>query len=52
MEVKVKQIRRCTSATNCMGIGQCRLYSAATGRSGSHIEQQTHSGDGISVFND
>ena len=39
---------------NELGIGQRRLYSDATGlgRSGSHKEQQTHSGDGISVFND
>ena len=35
---------------NELGIGQRRLYSDATGlgRSGSHKEQQTHSGDGIS----
>ena len=39
---------------NELGIGPRRLYSDATGlgRSGSHKEQQTHSGDGISVFND
>ena len=34
---------------NELGGGRCRLYSGATGigRSGSHKEQQTHSGDGI-----
>ena len=39
---------------NELGIGQRRLYSDATGlgRSGSHKEQQTHSGDGIIGFND
>ena len=39
---------------NELGIGQRQLYSDATGvgRSGSHKEQQTHSGDGISWFND
>ena len=39
---------------NELGIGQRRLYSDGTGlgRSGSHKEQQTHSGDGIIGFND
>ena len=39
---------------NELGIGQRWLSSDVTGRgrSGSHKEQQTHSGDGISVFND
>ena len=39
---------------NELGIGQRRLYSDATGvgRSGSHKEQQTHTGDGISWSNE
>ena len=39
---------------NELGGGRYRLYSDATGvgRSGSHKEQQTHSGDGICWFND
>ena len=39
---------------NELGGGRRRLYSDATGvgRSGSHKEQQTHSGDGIWWFND
>ena len=39
---------------NELGLGQRRPYSDATGvgRSGSHEEQQTHSGDGISWFNE
>ena len=48
------QTKDMTKMCNELGIGQRRLYSDATGlgRSGSHKEQQTHSGDGISVFND
>ena len=39
---------------NELGGGRRRLYSDATGvgLSGSHKEQQTHSGDGIWCFND
>ena len=39
---------------NELGGGRRRLYSDATGvgRTGSHKEQQTHSGDSISWFND
>ena len=44
------------TGTNCneLGGGRRPLYSDATGvgRSGSHKEQQTHSGDGICWFND
>ena len=44
----------CMYMCNELGIGQRRLYSDATGlgRSGSHKEQQTHSDDGISGFNE
>ena len=48
----VQQGFRHELATNCNELGggdRRRLYSDATGvgRSGSHKEQQTHSGDGI-----
>ena len=40
----------CSTVVTNLGRGQRRLYSDTTGvgRSGSHKEQQTHSGDGIS----
>ena len=51
-----KKISILVTGTNCNELrgetnaGKSRLYSEATGvgRSGSHKEQQTHSGDGIS----
>ena len=44
-----QNFKQTTNVTN-LGGGQRRLYSDATGvgRSGSHKEQRTHSGDGIS----
>ena len=45
---------KCNELRGETNAGGSRLYSDATGvgRSGSHKEQQTHSGDGISWFND
>ena len=54
--MQIKYGTRMKYVCNELGIhvGQRRLYSDATGlgRSGSHKEKQTHSGDGMSVFND